>query len=126
MNLAHIVANEWLKEYAPDLPPVAREALYEAVQEMLDGVKATYEVQAMLLKEEIGTLRGEPKPYRVIERETGIVRDLESAQRVMDTLFAIGGLAGLQRFWVYKQGRRIAMPQGGDVDTVARWLERRP
>jgi hypothetical protein len=76
-----------------------------------------------LLREELDTLRGTRQPYRAIEKATGDVRDFATPQRLMDWLFAVGGFVALRRFWVYKERRRVRMPQGGEVSEIAIWLE---
>jgi hypothetical protein len=121
MSYTRQIIEVWAIEYA--LPQTALDDLVERIEEWIEGIGATHQIHAQLLQEEIDTLRGIPLLYRVIERATGRVLDLPTAQRVMDHVFAVGGLAGLPRFWVYKNGKRVAMPHGGEVDAIARWLD---
>ena len=51
-------------EWAPTLSHDAREALAREIGEALDGVGATYQIQAMILREQLETARGVSKLYR--------------------------------------------------------------
>lgn len=83
------------------------------------------EIQNRLLQEELDTLRGLRKPYRAIEVATGEVRDFDTAEGLMDHLFALGGIAAFSRFYVYKNHRRVlTRTRGGEVGALARRLER--
>lgn len=81
----------------------------------------TFEVE--LLREQLDTARGIPRTYRVVDTADGTVLDLEDAGRVMDHLFAIGGVAGLRRFLIFKHNRRVRLPRGGEASAIARWLD---
>lgn len=83
----------------------------------------TLSVVNALLQEEIDTLRGLAKPYRLIEQATGRIRDFDTAQQCADHLFAVGGFHARQRFWLYKNERAVMQPLTGDVDELARMLE---
>jgi hypothetical protein len=123
MTYTRQLIRAWAIERAPTSTEAALDDLSERIDEWIEGIGATYQIQAQILQEEIDTLRGVPQPYRVIERATGRVLDFATAERVMDHLFAIGGIAGLTRFWVYKDSRRITMPHGGEAGAIARWLD---
>lgn len=83
------------------------------------------QIENQLLREQLDTLRGVQKPYRAVERETGAIADFDTAQALMDHLFAVGGHDALRRFWLYKDRRRVlARTTGGEVGALARRLER--
>jgi hypothetical protein len=62
-------------------------------------------------------------PYRARWRDTGNAHDFRKAAHLMDWLFAVAGLSAMRRFSVYKDGRLVKMPAGGEVSEVAAWLE---
>jgi hypothetical protein len=61
--------------------------------------------------------------YQAIERKTGNPAHFRSAFRLMDWLFAVGGIDAMRRYWVYKDGAQVPMPEGGEVYELARWLQ---
>jgi hypothetical protein len=112
-----------IEEWAHIAPPTSLDDLTARLDEWIDGLMATQRIRAQILEEQLATARGEPRAYRVIDLETGDVLDLDAAERVMDHIFALGGLTGLRRFLVYKHRLQIRLPRGGEVGKLARWLE---
>lgn len=81
------------------------------------------EIENRLLREQVELALGVAKPYRAIERATGRAYDTDDPCRLMDHLFAVGGHGAMRRYWIYKNGRRVPMPHGGEVGALARMLE---
>lgn len=87
------------------------------------SAKQVLEIENRLLRELLGTALGARKAYRVVNLATGDILDLDTAQGVMDHLFAAGGLHATKRFAVYKKRRRFPLPAGGEAGEIARHLE---
>jgi hypothetical protein len=87
------------------------------------STKLVLETENHLLREQVNTALGARNLYRVADLLTGDIIDFDTAQKVMDYLFVVGGMNANRKFAVYKERRRFPLPAGGEVNELARQLE---